>query len=361
MHAMRPESLEFLKAIVNAPSPSGYEERAAKIYREYTTTFADESRTDSHGNVYAILNPKAATRIMLSGHLDEIGFIVKYISDDGLVYFTRIGGHDTTIAVGQHVWVHGKLRVPGVIGRKPIHLMTSDERGKVPEFSDLWVDVGASTKAEAMEQISLGDVITYMAEYRELMGDRAAARGFDNKVGAFIVAEALRYLKEDGGLHKDIGVYATGTVQEEVGLRGATTASFTIDAKTGIAVDVSFSTDYPSVAKEKHGEAHIRKGPLVTRGSNINPNVFRMLNQAGTEDGIPFQIEVEGGSSGTDAEAMQISRGGMATGLLGVPIRYMHTPCELLSLTDVENCAKLMAAYCRRVTPETDFTPRLLD
>jgi putative aminopeptidase FrvX len=358
---MRAQSLEFLKTIVNAPSPSGYEEHAAKAYRDYTTPLADEVRTDSHGNVFAILNPKASTRIMLSGHLDEIGFLVKYVSDDGLIYFTKVGGHDTMIAVGQHVWIHGKTRVPGVIGRKPIHLMSSDDRTKVPEFSDLWIDVGATSKAQVMEQISLGDVVTYTAEFRELMTDRAAARGFDNKVGAFVVAEALRHLKEDGGLHNDVGVYATGTVQEEVGLRGATTASFSIDAKTGIAVDVTFSTDYPSVPKEKWGDAHIGGGPLVTRGANINPIVFGMLRNAAEEDGIPYQVEVEGGRSGTDAEAMQISRGGMATGLLGVPIRYMHTPCEFLSLTDVENCAKLMAAYCRRVTPETDFTPRIID
>lgn len=357
---MRSESLDFLKAIVNVPSPSGYEEHAAQIYRGYTKPFADKVETDVHGNTVAILNPDAGMRIMLSGHMDEIGFIVKYISDDGLLYFCKIGGHDTTIAVGQHVWVHGKTRVAGVIGRKPIHLMSGDERGKAPEFSDLWIDVGASTRDEVLQQISLGDVVTYQSEFQKLMGDRAAARGFDNKVGTFIVAEALRLLKEDGGLNPGVGVYAAATVQEEVGLRGATTAAYGINAQTGIAVDVSFSTDYPSVPKEKHGEAHIGKGPLVTRGANINPIVFQMLNRAGLEDEIPFQVEIEGGMTGTDAETMQISRAGMATGLLGVPIRYMHTPCELLSLTDVENCARLMAAYCRRVTPETDFTPRVL-
>lgn len=358
---MRTDSLDFLKAIVNVPSPSGYEERAAEIFRAYTKTFADEQRTDTHGNTYAILNPGAETRIMLSGHMDEIGFIVKYISEDGLVYFSRIGGHDCTIAVGQHVWIHGKRRTAGVIGRKPIHLMSPDDRSKVPELADLWIDIGATSRAEAKEQIALGDVVTYQMEFQKLLGDRAAARGFDNKVGAFIVAEALRHLKEDGGLHPEVGVYAVGTVQEEVGLRGATTAAYTINAQSGLAIDVSFSTDYPSVSKEKHGEAHIGKGPLVTRGPNINPVVFRTLLQAGEEDSIPYQVEVEGGMTGTDAETMQISRSGMATGLIGIPIRYMHTPCELLSLTDVENCAKLMAAYCRRVTPQTDFTPRVQD
>lgn len=357
---MRADSLTFLKSIVNAPSPSGYEEHAAKIYRDYTKKFADEVRTDSHGNCFAILHPRATTRIMLSGHLDEIGFLVKYISDDGLIYFTKVGGHDMTMAIGQHVWIHGKTRVPGVIGRKPIHQLTPDERSKVPEISDLWIDIGATSKADVPKEITLGDPITYATEFRELMNNRAAARGFDNKVGAFIVAEALRLLKSDGGLHKDVGVYSTGTVQEEIGVRGATTAAFGIDAKTGLAVDVSFANDYPGVAKEKHGESSIGKGPLVMRGANSNPIVFAMLSKAAKEDKIPFQVEVEGGRSGTDAEAMQISRAGMATGVIGVPLRYMHTPCELLSLTDVENCAKIMAAYCRRVKPNTDFTPRIL-
>jgi putative aminopeptidase FrvX len=357
---MRSESLDFLKAIVNAPSPSGFEERAAQVYRDYTMQFADEQRTDSHGNVFAILNPKAETRIMLSGHLDEIGFIVKYINDEGLIYFTKVGGHDTLIAVGQHVWIHGKSKVPGVMGRKPIHMMSHDDRTKVPEFSDLWIDIGATSRAEVLEEVSLGDPITYMSEFQSLMGDRAAARGFDNKAGAFVVAEALRLLKEDGGLHGNVGVYATGTVQEEIGLRGATTAAYAIGAQSGIATDVSFATDHPGISKEKWGDAHIGKGPLVTRGANINPVVFRMLSDAGNADSIPFQVEVEGGGSGTDAEAMQISRSGVATGLIGIPLRYMHTPCELLSLTDLENCAKLMAAYCRNVTPESDFTPRVL-
>jgi putative aminopeptidase FrvX len=356
---MREQSLEFFKAIVNAPSPSGYEERAAEVYREYTQDFADKIHTDVHGNVWAILNPDAEMKVMLAGHMDEIGFIIHYISDEGLLYFKTIGGHDSVIPVGQRVWVHGKERLPGIIGRKAIHLLEDDERKKKPEIKDLWIDIGASKREEAEQMVSLGDVVTYQYEFQHLMGDRATARGFDNKMGSFIVAEALRLLKQDGGLDGGVGVYAVATVQEEIGLRGARTAAFGIAPQTGLAVDVDQAVDYPSVSKTKHGRLDIGKGPSVSRGPNINHIVFDMIREAGDADGIPYQIAVEPAGTGTDANAMQVSMGGMATGLLGVALRYMHTPVEMLSITDVENCAKLMAAYCRRVKPDTDFTPRV--
>lgn len=357
---MRSESLDFFKAIVNVPSPSGYEERAAEVYRGYTKDFADKVHTDVHGNVWAIANPDAEMKIMLAGHMDEIGFIVHYIDDSGLLYFSGIGGHDSVIPVGQRVWVHGKEQVCGVIGRKAIHLLDDDERKKKPEIKDLWIDIGASTREEAASVVSLGDVVTFQYEFQHLIGDRATARGFDNKMGTFVVAEALRLLKQEGGLDAGVGVYAVATVQEEIGLRGARTASFGIAPQSGLAVDVNHAIDYPSVSKTRYGQLDIGKGPSVMRGANTNPIVFKMIAEAGAEDGIPFQVDVAPGGTGTDGNAMQLNQGGMAVGILGVPLRYMHTPCEVLSITDVENCAKLMAAYCRRVKPNTDFTPRIL-
>lgn len=357
---MRSESLSFFQSIVNVPSPSGYEERAAELYRGYTRTFADEVKTDVHGNVAAILNPDASMKIMLAGHMDEIGFLVHYISDDGLLYFLPIGGHDSVVPIGQRVWVHGKQRVPGVIGRKAIHLLKEDERKKKPEIDDLWIDIGASTRAEVVELIEIGDVVTYQYEFQLLLGDRAAARGFDNKMGSFIVAEALRLLKEDGGLDPNVGVYAVATVQEEIGLRGARTSAFWIDSQSGLAVDVNHAIDTPGLSKTKHGALDVGKGPSVMRGANANPIVNKLIRSAAEAEGIPYQIDVTAGGTGTDGNAMQISRGGMAVGIVGVPLRYMHTPCEVLSLKDVENCARLMAAYCRVVKPDTDFTPRIL-
>jgi len=356
---MRPESLEFFKAIVNVPSPSGYEERAAEIYRQYTKEFADEVRTDVHGNVIAILNPKAKMKIMLAGHMDEIGFIVHYISEDGMLYFSPIGGHDSTIAVGQRVWVHGNKKIVGVIGRKAIHLLEEDERKKKAELKDLWIDIGAENRKEAEKYVSLGDVVTYQYEFQEMLGDRVVARGFDNKMGSFIVAEALRLLKTKKGLDSGVGVYAVATVQEEIGLRGARTSAHGIDPQTGLAVDVNHAVDYPGVSKTRYGQLDVGKGPSVMRGANTNPLVFKMILDGAKAEKIPYQVDVAAGGTGTDANAMQISRSGMATGLLGVALRYMHTPCEILSLTDVEDCARLMAAYCRQVKPNTDFTPRL--
>lgn len=354
---MRAESLDFFKAIVNVPSPSGYEERAAEVYRGYAEGFADTITTDVHGNTTAVLNPDAGMKIMLAGHMDEIGFIVHYISDDGLLYFSGIGGHDSSVAVGQRVWVHGKRKVVGAIGRKAVHLLEDEERKKKPELKDMWIDIGAASRAEAEEVVSLGDVVTYQYEWQELLGDRIVARGFDNKMGSFIVAEALRLLKEDGGLDPGVGVYAVATVQEEIGLRGARTSAFGIDPQCGLAVDVNHAIDYPGVSKTRHGQLDIGKGPSVMRGANVNPVVFGLIVEGAKEEGIPYQVDVAPGGTGTDANAMQISRAGMATGLLGVPLRYMHTPCEVASLKDVEDCARLMAAFCRRVSGGTSFVP----
>jgi endoglucanase len=215
-----------------------------------------------------------------------------------------------------------------------------------------------TSRAEAEALVSLGDPITYQYEFQMLQGDRATARGFDNKMGSFIVAEALRMLKEEGGLDPQVGVYAVATVQEEIGLRGAKTSSYWINAQSGLAVDVNHAIDYPSVSKTKHGQLDIGKGPSVMRGANANPIVFKMIREACDAAEIPYQVDVTGGGTGTDGNAMQLNRAGMAVGIVGVPLRYMHTPVELLSLADVENCAKLMAAYCRSVKPDTDFTPR---
>ena len=357
---MRPESLDFFKAIVNVPSPSGFEERAAEIYRDYTTPFAHKVWTDTHGNTTAALNPDAPMKIMLAGHMDEIGFIVVHIDDQGLVYFAGIGGHDSTVAVGQRVWIHGDDGpVAGVIGRKAIHLLEEDERKKKPELKDQWIDIGARNREDAEKTLALGDAITYQWEWQDLQNGRAAARGFDNKMGSFIVAEALRMLVEEGGLDPNVGVFAVATVQEEIGLRGAKTSAYAIGAQTGLAVDVNHAIDTPGLSKTRYGVLDLGKGPSVSRGANSNPIVNKIIRKACAEAGIPYQIDVAPGGTGTDGNAMQLNQSGMAVGVVGVPLRYMHTPCEVLELVDVENCARLMAAYCRAVKPDTDFTPRL--
>jgi endoglucanase len=357
---MIPRSRQFFEQVVNTPSPSGFEERVAEVVRDYASDFADQIRTDVHGNVAAILNPHAETRIMLAGHMDEIGFIVHHIDEHGMLSFKTIGGHDPSIIVGQRVWVHGKERVPGVIGRKAIHLLTEEERRKRPELYELWIDIGAKDQADAESVVKVGDCATYQWEFQYLRGDRATARGFDNKMGTFIVMEALRLLKESGELDPHVGVYGVATVQEEIGLRGAQTSSYWIGAQVGIAVDVNHANDIPGIQESRYGKLDVGSGPSVMRGANANPIVFDMITKAAAAEAIPYQVDVEPGGTGTDGNAMQLNRGGMAVGIMGVPLRYMHTPCELLSVSDVVNCSRLMAAFCKRVSQSTDFTPRVL-
>jgi putative aminopeptidase FrvX len=355
---MNPTSLQFLKALTAAPSPSGYEQPAARTYREYTQGFADRVTTDVTGNVTAALNPDAETRIMLAAHMDEIGFVIHFIGEDGLLYFGGIGGHDDVTAVGQRVWVHGRERVPGVVGSTAFALLGPAEQKKRPEIKSLWIDIGATSREQAQALVQLGDPVTLQQELQTLLGDRVAARAFDNKAGVFIIAEALRLLNEGGGLSSDVGIYAVATVQEEIGSRGVQTATFDLKPVTGLAIDMEHATDYPRIDETEHGRLVMGKGPIVSRGPNVNHKVFELLIEAASAENIPHQVSVYPKATPTDAGAMQISRSGMAAGLVGVAIRYMHTPSELLSLNDVENCARLVAAYCRRVTPATDFRPK---
>lgn len=352
---MREESFAFLKKIVDTPGPSGYEQQVQAAFREAVSPYTDEVRTDVMGNVIAIRNPQGSPRVMLAGHADEIGFIVRYINEDGFLYFGQIGGHDAMVAVGQRVFVHTRQGpILGVLGRKAIHLLDQDERGKVPKTDDLWIDIGVGSKKEAEELVQVGDCVTYAQDLQRLQGERATARSFDNKMGCFVVAEALRLLQ---GRPLACAVYGVATVQEEIGLRGARTSAYGIDPLVGLATDVGHAMDFPGAEKKKVGETKLGGGPIIARGANINPKVFDLLAQTAKEENIPHQFKAEGGGTGTDANAMQLNRSGMATGLISVPLRYMHTPCEVMSLDDIENAARLMAGFLERVTPERDWTP----
>jgi endoglucanase len=352
---MQQDSFDFLKRLVDMPGPSGYEQRVQRVFRDRVGAFTSDVRTDVLGNVYAAVNPNGFPRIMLAGHADEIGFQVRYISDEGMLYFGSIGGHDVIVTVGQRVTVHTSSGpVPGVLGRKAIHLLDADERTKVPKLDDLWIDIGAKDKADAQSVVSIGDCVTYEHELQRLRGDLCVARSFDDKMGVFIVAEALRLL---AGTSLKAAVIGVSTVQEEVGLRGAHTGAFSIDPQVGIATDVGHATDYPGGDKKKVGDIKLGAGPGITRGANINPIVFNLLVKTAKELNIPHFIEAAPGGTGTDANVMQLSRAGVATGLVSVPLRYMHTPNEIINLNDIENAARLIAGFCERVTAEIDWTP----
>ncbi len=353
---MRSESLSFLKEIVEAPSPSGYEQPAARVFRDYVSGFADEVSTDVMGSVHALLRGTGeGPSVMLAGHVDEIGFMVTYITDDGFCAFKPIGGHDPQILPGARVHVHTADGVLlGVLGRLPIHLLEDEERKKVVKIEKMFVDLGMGADA-VKKRVRIGDPVTFAVGLEEFGDGMAVSRAFDDKMGAWIVAEVLRRVKEAGGAPGDL--VAAATVQEEIGLRGGTTSAYSIDPVVGIAVEVGHATDFPDVDKRKHGEAKVGGGPIIARGASINPKVFELLCEAAEAEKVPYQIGGEPRGTGTDANAIQLARGGKAAALVSVPLRYMHTPTEVLSLDDLENTAKLLTAFVRRLEPGIDFTP----
>jgi putative aminopeptidase FrvX len=352
------ESIDFLKKLLDTPGPSGFEEAPARVWRAEAQKFATVS-ADVAGNSLAVVNPDAGgPTIMLAGHIDEIGVIVNYIDDDGYVYIGPIGGWDPQVFVGQRIRFAGRDGdVYGVVGKLPIHLIRPDERDKAVKMRELWVDIGAKDRAEAESRVSVGDPGVIDARSIELPNRRLISRSIDNRIGAFTVLEALRRYAEQPGTAK---VVAVATAQEEIAYHGggALIGASSISPRMAIVVDVTFATDHPNVEKKEHGEAKIGGGPVITRGAVISPVVARLLRATAEQKGIPFTMHAAGRDTGTDADAIHIAREGVATGLVSIPNRYMHSPNEMISLDDVDHVAELIAETCRAVTADTDFTAR---
>jgi len=352
---MNEASHRFLKNLLTTPSASGYEQPVQDVVRSWASQFADQVRTDRHGNVIAVRNPGGSPRIMLAGHCDQIGLIVEYIDDNGFLYVQPIGGWDMQILLGQKLTVWTKTGgINGVVARRAPHLLTGEEKNKVPQFTDIWVDIGAEDRKEAESVVTIGDSVTCALGYWELRNQRAFAVGMDDKVGVWTVMETLRLLKERT---LQASIYCVSTVQEEIGLRGATTSTYGINPTVGIAVDVTHATDTPGNDKKQIGECALGSGPVLTRGPNINPRVFERLMAAARRTDIPCQVKAYPRGTGTDANVMQLSREGVATGLVGIPNRYMHSPVEVVSLDDMDHAAQLLAEFCVAVTSEMDWTP----
>jgi endoglucanase len=352
---MQDASLAFLKTLLETPSPSGFERPVQDAVRAWARPYADEVRTDRHGNVIAVRNAAGQPRVMLAGHCDQIALMVQHIDDNGFLYVQPIGGWDMQILLGQDLTVWGRDGpLPGVVSRRAPHLMNNDERNKVPQFTDVWVDVGVKDRKEAESLVSPGDPVTFALGFRELRNRLASAPGMDDKVGVWTVMEALRLLK---GRPLQAAVYCVSTVQEEVGLRGATTSTYGIHPTVGIAVDVCHATDTPGNDKKLLGDTRLGNGPAVFRGPNINPRVCERLQEAARVHEIAIQVRGAPRATGTDANAMQLSRDGVATGLVGIPNRYMHSPVEVVSLDDLERAARLLAEFCAAVTGQMDWTP----
>jgi putative aminopeptidase FrvX len=347
----------FLEALLAHPSPSGYEGPVREIWKKEVAKSADKVTVDVHGNAIAVHNTQGDPRVMLAGHMDELGFQIIHIDDKGYLYFDTIGGFDLAIVPGRKVRIQTKEGpVLGVLGKKPVHLMTSEDRRKVVPKHELWIDLGVADAEEARQLVEIGDCATYDANFEILRGDLAVSRAFDNKMGAYIAAETLRRVKESKRKAK-AAVYAVATCQEEIGVRGAATSTFGVDPLVGIALDVTWAMDHPGMDKRKVGEVKLGGGPVITRGANVNPVVFERLVEAAKKAKVPYQITAEPGGTGTDARAIQISRAGVATGLVSVALRYMHTPVEVLSLKDLDHTVSLLAEFILAIDRRTNFIP----
>lgn len=346
---MNKVALTFLKQLLAIPTPTGFETRGQAVVSDYMSQYADSVTIDVHGNVHGVLNPGAAVRVMLAGHCDEIGLMVQHIDDKGYLTMSALGGIMVTLLQGERILIESrKGPVAGVIGVKPIHMMTEEER-KAPLnlIHDLWVDIGAKNRKDAEKLVALGDTATVNTGWIELANGRIACRGFDNRIGAFIISDVLRLLK---GKSLNVSVHAVSTVQEEVGLRGSRTAAYSVDPHIGIAVDVGFATDFPGMNAKIVGEAKTGDGPILHPGPTYNPAVLDMLKKAASKAKIKTQLQPEARGTGTDAYSIQISRGGVAAGLVSVPCRYMHSPVETISLSDAENAVKLIATFVENLT-----------
>jgi tetrahedral aminopeptidase len=352
---MRDAGKTFLYDLLETPGPSGYEQPVQERVRAYASTFADSIDTDVHGNVVVGVNDGGSPRVMLAGHCDQIGFLIQHIGDDGFLSFGGIGGHPRAVLLGQtvRVWTAGGP-VPGVIARRANRLLSVDEGSKAPEIHDLWIDIGARDGDEARALTRVGDPVTYELGVTELLNGNIASPATDNRVGVWIVMEAARRVAESDA---QLAVAAVSTVQEEIGTRGAQTSAFALDPDIGIAVDVQHATDVPGVDVKRYGEVKVGGGPVVVRGPNINPRVFDLLVASAEDIDVPIQIAAHPGPTPTDARTLQVTRGGVATGLVKVPNRYMHTTVEVVNLGDVENTAALLAAFLTSLAADTDFTP----
>jgi putative aminopeptidase FrvX len=343
-----------LRSLLTATGPSGYETAPARAFAEAAASFA-EVTTDVMGSVWArVAGTGEGPSVAIVGHSDEIGLIVTHIDDAGFLRFSGVGGWDPQILVGQRVEVATKDGViPGVIGKKPIHLLSPDDRKKVAEIKELHIDIGAKDGAEARAQVREGDVAVIAGEPLELPNNRAVSRSMDNRLGCYVAYEAARLVAEAGGAPGD--VVAVAAVQEETTFGGSTTTAYALRPDVAIVVDVTHATDAPGIDVNELGAHALGSGPVLERGSNIHPAVFEMLAETAQAEGIPFTIQASARHTGTDLDAMHISRGGIPSGGIGLPLRYMHSPVEMVDLTDIAQAARLIAAFARRLAAGTDF------
>ncbi|HEU0003963.1 MAG TPA: M42 family metallopeptidase [Ktedonobacteraceae bacterium] len=347
----------LLQRLVASPSPSGFEQRAQQVVREELQAYADEIRTDVHGNVIAALNPSGNPRVMLTAHIDELGFLIRYIDDEGYLYFSTIGGFDASTLPGGRVIVHTPDGpVSGVIGCRAVHLLDSEERGRAPSIRDMWIDIGATGAEEARQLVPLGSAATRAAQPEILRGELVVSRALDNKSGICAIIEAMRRLHERRE-QLSAAVFMVSAVQEEVGTRGARTGAYSVDPQVALTVDVTFASDHPHTSKIRLGDVKLGGGPGITIGGFVNPRIYEGLMATAGKAEIAYQYDISPAHTGTDNDNIQVTRGGVATGLLNIPCRYMHSGSEVVSLKDIDATAELIAQFVLILNEETNLIP----
>jgi endoglucanase len=350
---------DVLQQLLTAAGPSGYETAPAAVFARAGRAFTDDVEIDVMGSAVARVRGTAdaaakAPFLAVVGHIDEIGLIVTHIDDDGFLRFIGVGGWDPQILVGQRVeLITREGTVAGVAGRKPIHLLRDEERDKVPKMRDLHIDIGAKDGDEARGLVRIGDVAVIAGEPVELRNERVISRSMDNRLGAFIALESARLVAEAGGAPGDVA--AVGVVQEEITFGGARTSAFRLQPDVAIVVDVTHETGAPGVQVNELGTHKFGSGPVIERGSVLNPVVYELLQAAAEKEEIAFTVQASARSTGTDADAIHISRAGVPTGGVSVALRYMHSPVEMVQLDDVHACARLISAFAQSLTAETSF------
>jgi endoglucanase len=349
---MREASLNFLRTLVNTPSPTGHETRGQRVWLDYAGQFADETFSDAYGNCVAVLNKGGGPRIMLAAHADEIAMAVNYIDDNGFIYVRRMGGIDAAITKAQRIVIHTRNgAVKGVVTKQ-------EGDPKLPKIHDIFIDIGVGSRKEAEKLIRVGDPITLTDEFDILRGDLAVARAFDNRIGTFAVAEALRLLKESK-VKLNAEVCAVSNVQEEVGLLGARQIAYSLKPDIALVVDVTHATDYPTVSKTQHGDIKVGSGPALTHGGCNHPDVVARLEEVAAKKKIPLQHEAMSATSGTDTDVIFWTRGGIASALISLPNRYMHSPVEVVSLKDLELIPQLLTAFVQSLKRGEKFKVKI--
>jgi endoglucanase len=347
------ETPELLDDLLRAPAPSGYEGPASEVWRR-AASFASLS-TDTMGSSIARIGAEGAAPLLaVVGHIDEIGLVITHIDEKGFLYFAPIGGWDAQILIGQRVQVQTRDgAVRGVIGRKPIHLLKEEQRKKVVELHDMHIDIGAADEDEARSKVRVGDPVVIAADPVRLAGERLVSRSLDNRLGAYVALEALRRVHERGSL--DGRMAAVAAVQEEIGSKGAATTAFSLEPDLALAVDGTHATDPPGIEEKELGRHPLGSGPVIGRGSTLSPRIFDLLYETAERLGTPYSVEASGRATWTDADAIQIARGGIPAGLISIPMRYMHSPVEMVDLADVEATVELVAAFALALEPGLDL------